>query len=46
MATPARRLEIGTLDGWQWDAACQIRGVLGGRERQSSRKRLAPEVSS
>ena len=28
MATSARRLEIGTLEGWLWDAACQIRGAM------------------
>ena len=28
MTTSARRLEIGTLEGWLWDAACQIRGAM------------------
>lgn len=29
MATSARRLEVGTLEGWLWDAAYQIRGPIG-----------------
>ena len=28
MTTAGRRLEMGTLEGWLWDAACQIRGAM------------------